>query len=79
MQFIRVFLDIAKFADFPRKIAGVSRTHGMCHMIHIFLDLFKGRYNCAKFQYCRICVTDFREGAILAPPSIREQPQKSPS
>ena len=44
-----------------------------------FLDLLYVRYNCAQFYHCRICVTEFRERAILRPPSpIREQPQKVP-
>ena len=35
-----------------------------------FLNLLWVRYNCAKFEHCRICLTDFREGAFLrgAPP-----------
>ena len=36
MQSISVFSDIAKFADFQRKNADVSRTQGVCHLIHIF-------------------------------------------
>ena len=40
MQSISIFLDIAKFADFQRKNADVKRTQGVCHVIHIFLDLF---------------------------------------
>ena len=40
MQSIHVFLDIAKFADFWWKIADVSRTHGMCHVIKIFFGSF---------------------------------------
>ena len=40
-----------------------------------FLDLLWVKHNCATFHHCRICLTDFRDGA----PSIREQPQKSPS
>ena len=50
----------------------------MCHVIDIFWDLLEVRYNCAKFPHCRICVTDFREEDLLAPP-IREQPRKCPS
>ena len=34
MQSISVFLDIAKFADFQRKNDDVSRTHGLCQVIH---------------------------------------------
>ena len=31
-----------------------------------FLDFFQVRYNYAKFHYCRIYVTDFRNGVFLA-------------
>ena len=34
---------------------------------YIFLTFFRLRYNCAKFHYCRICVTSYREGAFLPP------------
>ena len=37
MQFISVFLNIAKFADFRRKNADVSRTYAVCDVIYIFL------------------------------------------
>ena len=36
MQSISVFLDTKKFADFQCKNADVSRTQGVCHVIHIF-------------------------------------------
>ena len=36
IQSTSVFLDVAKFADFRWKNAGVSRTQGMCHVIYIF-------------------------------------------
>ena len=36
MQSISVFLDIAKFADFRRKNADVSRTQEVRHVIHMF-------------------------------------------
>ena len=35
MQSISVFLDIAKVADFLWKNANISRTQGVCHVIHI--------------------------------------------
>ena len=68
MQSVSVFLDIAKIADFQLKNADVSRTHRMCHVIHIFRSSLGKVYNCVKFHHYRICVTDFREGAFLAPP-----------
>ena len=36
MQSISVFLDIAKFAEFQLNYVDVSRTDGVCHMIHTF-------------------------------------------
>ena len=33
-------LDIAESADFRWKAADVSRTQGMCHVIHIFFGSF---------------------------------------
>ena len=36
MQSISVFLDIAKFNDFPWKNADAGRTQGVCHLIYIF-------------------------------------------
>ena len=61
MQSLSVFLDITKVHDFRWKNANVSRTHGVCHMIYIFLDLLYVRCNCAKFYHSRICATDFKE------------------
>ena len=43
MESISVFLDIAKFADFRSKNAGVSRTQGVAHVIHIFLGSSLGK------------------------------------
>ena len=37
MESISIFLDIAKFAIFRLKNADVSRTQGVCHVIHIVL------------------------------------------
>ena len=81
MQSVSVFLDIAKLADFPWKSTDVSRTQGVCHVIHIFLDILWLRYNCANFHHCRIYMTYFREEKPShQPPSLmREQPWKSPS
>ena len=35
IQAIPVFLNIAKFVDFRQKNTNVSRTQGVCHVIHI--------------------------------------------
>ena len=43
MQHISVFLDLAKFADFWRKNVDVSRTQGVCHVIHIFFGSSLGK------------------------------------
>ena len=37
MQFVSVFLDATKAADFQGKNAGVSRAQRICHVIFIFL------------------------------------------
>ena len=73
---------IAKFVDSRWKNADASRTQGCVAWFTYFLDLLWVRYNCAKFHYCRIYVTDFREGGPFCtppPPPIHEQPRKSPS
>ena len=31
-----------------------------------FLDLLYVRYDCAKFHYCEIFVTNFKEGGLFA-------------
>ena len=43
MQSISVFLDITKFADFNWKNADVSRSQGVCHVIHIFFGSSLGK------------------------------------
>ena len=43
MQSISAFLDIAKFADIRWKNADVSRTQGMCHVIHMFFESSLGK------------------------------------
>ena len=43
VQSISVFLDIAKIADFRWKNADVSRTEGLCHVIHIVFGSFLGK------------------------------------
>ena len=43
IQFISIFLDISKFADFQRKNVDVSRTQGVCYMIYIFFGFFLGK------------------------------------
>ena len=66
---ISVFSDIAN-ADFWQKSPGFSTAQGVFHVIHMFLGVLQVRYFCAKFHHCRICVTDFRERSIFAPPPL---------
>ena len=79
MQFISVFLNIAKFADFRRKTADVSRTYAVCHVIYIF----------NIFLRCGITVPSFiivgyvrqilgSRGAFLPPPSVRSPENAHP-
>ena len=43
MYSVSVFLDIAKFADFGRKYADVSRSQKICHMIQTFFGFSLGK------------------------------------
>ena len=43
MESMSVLSDITKFSDFCRKNADVSRTQGVCHMIHIFFGSSLGK------------------------------------
>ena len=52
----------AKKCWFQQKSRSVSRDS------YYFLDLLRVRYNCAKLDHCRICVTDFKEGGTFLPP-----------
>ena len=38
-----VFCDITKVADFQWKIADVSRTQGVCHVIYIVFESSLGK------------------------------------
>ena len=56
------------------KNADVNRTHGICHVIHIFFGSSSGKVQLkfqlkAKFHHCRICLTDFRIDVGFADPS----------
>ena len=43
----------------------------LCHVIHIFFGFSLGKVNC---HLCRICVTNFREGASLPSASSYKRP-----
>ena len=38
MQFVSVFLDVTKAADFRSKLDDVSRTQEVCHVTYIFSE-----------------------------------------
>ena len=42
-----------------------------------FLNFLYVRYNCVKFQNCRLCVTDFREQAFFRPLHPWAAPKKA--
>ena len=63
----RLFPDIAKFADFRQKILMSAELKSCVTWFIYFLDLLWVRYNCAKFHYCRICVTNFLDGGPFCP------------
>ena len=69
MKCISAFLDITKLANFRWKNAGISRTQGVRHVIHKIFGSSLGKVNCAKFHYCRVCVTGFTVEGFL-PPSL---------
>ena len=43
MESISAFLDIAKFANFRGENTYVSRTQGVCHVIHIVFGTSLGK------------------------------------
>ena len=78
MHSIFVFLDLAKFADFRWKNGDVSRTQGVCHVIHIHFGPSVDKvYFVPSFIIVGYVWQILRREAFL--PAIREQPQKSPS
>ena len=79
MQSISVFLDIAKFSDFWRKMLMSAEFKGCVTWFMHLSNLLYVRYNCAQFYHCRICVADFRKGPLFAPLPICEQLGKNPS
>ena len=71
MQYITVFLDLAKFTDFRWKNKNVSRTQGVCQEIHIFFGSSLGKVQLCQVSSFGICVTIFRlgGGAFCPPPT----------
>ena len=75
MQSISIFLDIATFVDFWWKNAMSAEIKGCVTWFIKLLYLLWVRCNCAKWHYCRICVTDFREGRHFGPHHPWADPQ----
>ena len=48
-NYISVFLDVAKFANFRWKYADISKTQGMRHVIHIAFGSSLG-----KIKLCQV-------------------------
>ena len=68
---------IPEFLDYlisSEKMLMLAELIGCVTWFTYFLDLLYGRYKCAKFQHCRICVTDLREGDLFI--LSRKQPRK---
>ena len=74
-----VFLDIAKFTDFRWKNADVSRTQGLCQVIHIFCIFFGEGITAPSFIIVGYVWQILGRAGLFGPPPIREQRRKSPS
>ena len=75
MQSISVFLDITKVADSGEKMLISAEIKGPV-MQFMFFGSFLGKVYCAKFHYCRICLTDCRKWGFLPLPSV-SSPKKA--
>ena len=61
------------------KVKRIGNYVSTCNL-YMYSMIWQNRYNCAKFRYCRICVTDVRDPLpnLFGSP-IREHPRKIPS
>ena len=50
MQSVLAFLVITKFTDFPWKNDNVSRTQGVCQVIHVFFGCSLGKVQLSQVQ-----------------------------
>ena len=68
MKSMSVFPDIAKFGNFYRKNADISRTQGVgvSHDSYNLLVFLRQSITVPSFTTVG-CVTDFREGGLCAP------------
>ena len=56
----------SKTCWFPVKKSWIQQnSKGVSRDSYVFSIFVQLRYKCAKLHHCRICVTDFREGAFL--------------
>ena len=67
------FLIQKKLLIFNGEIFMSAELKGCVTWFIYFSDLIKVRYNCAKFHYCRVCVTwEAPERSILKDLSVKE-------
>ena len=78
MQYVPIFVDITKIADFLLKMLISTECRGCVTGFISFLNLRYARNKCAKFYHCRICVTDFRDREAFLPTLLPEQLRKGP-
>ena len=79
MQSISVFLNVRRVVDFSGKNADVSRTHGLCHVINIFLGSFLGKVQLCKVSLLQDMCDRFQEGGDFLHPSSVSSPEKNHS
>ena len=77
MQFLSVFINITKIADFRRKIFDITRTQGLCHVIDIYFGSSLDKISLSSFITVE-SVEQFLGRDFFAHP-IRNQPRKDPS
>ena len=74
MQSTSVFLDIPKLLISNEKMLMSAKLKAVSRDLHVFgfplgkLKLVPSKST--KFHHCRICVTEFRDGSLFAPPSM---------
>ena len=69
----------SKICWFPVKNADISRTQGVCRVIHIVTGFYLGKVKLCQGLSLQDMCDRFQGGGTFLPPPICEQPQKSPS
>ena len=62
------------FKDSKKNLKNQKKLCIKTQSISVFLDPFQVKYNCAKFYFYRIYVTDFRKSDFLPPPHYQVPP-----